>query len=887
MSSNQRPSLVLAPSVNTTRVVTTTTTTTTYAPIPLPVLPAPPVPHDLQKYPLLNAQLPPSFRQFPLVFPNGSRATFRDSDDGDDVFHEEEVVGGKGWHLIKSEDGAGPSRPVGLVEAVERFGRKRSYGDDGMMEGIESTVEHTSHTPPPRKKAKAAPVLPKISTINAAAPPSPLPSPHGSPPPPNIWPSAPPSGASSPQPPQLPIQPDASLATLMSLPSLVTHYSGLPTSLQSHLLITLLRHSPLPVLRTVHSVLTPTLARDFLNLLPPELVSHVLSFLPFNYIARASRVSKSWRNIIDCDPILWRDLLKSEKLWFGGESERAFAEALIRRRRRAGLPLPDGLSLANPFKVLFKSRYLTRNRWITNPEPKHLAFPAHGRSVVTCLLLSRGRIISASDDHSIHVYSPVTGQLLRSLAGHEGGVWALASTKDTLVSGSTDRTVRIWDLSTGRCTHVFGGHTSTVRCLAIVKPEWVDVEDEQGNIRKEKWPKRPLIVTGSRDHSLRVWVLPRPGEPEYRFDGADEADIDPADEDVDENPYHKLHLVGHEHAVRALAARGRTLVSGSYDSMVRVWDIITGTCKWILVGHTQKVYSVVLDSTRNQACSGSMDGTVRVWNLRTGECQHTLTGHTSLVGLLGLSPSHLVSAAADSTLRIWDPDTGEVRHMLAAHTGAITCFQHDEFKVLSGSDGTLKMWDVREGTIVREFLSNIHGVWQVVFEGRWCVAASHRSDATILDVWDFGNGEEDEDWIGEPVGGIYDEDMTDDEDEEMEQADADAMDQDLDILPSETDMAEDAAAFPEDAGVSELTVENVEHGADEDWGEDESQGEGASGPSRRMSSQPGRRSSSRQVGTQGRTSAPSSSTVPRLRPLLTNDETPTRPRLKNALSRRR
>jgi len=68
-----------------------------------------------------------------------------------------------------------------------------------------------------------------------------------------------------------------------------------------------------------------------------------------------------------------------------------------------------------------------------------------------------------------------------------------------------------------------------VRCLAIVKPEWVDIEDEHGNVRKEKWPKRPLIVTGSRDHSLRVWDLPRPGEPEYRFDGADEADIDPAD----------------------------------------------------------------------------------------------------------------------------------------------------------------------------------------------------------------------------------------------------------------------------------------------------------------------------------------------------------------------
>ena len=184
-----------------------------------------------------------------------------------------------------------------------------------------------------------------------------------------------------------------------------------------------------------------------------------------------------------------------------------------------------------------------------------------------------------------------------------------------------------------------------------------------------------------------------------------------------------------------------------------------------------------------------MDGTVRIWNLRTGQCRHTLAGHTSLVGLLGLSPSHLVSAAADSTLRIWDPDSGELRHTLAAHTGAITCFQHDEFKVLSGSDGTLKMWDVRDGSVVRDLLTGITGVWQVVFEGRWCVAASNRTEATVLDVWDFGEGEEGEGWVGEPAGGVYDDGSEDEEEEEEEdgeggeEGDLDAMDQDLE--PSE------------------------------------------------------------------------------------------------------
>lgn len=202
------------------------------------------------------------------------------------------------------------------------------------------------------------------------------------------------------------------------------------------------------------------------------------------------------------------------------------------------------------------------------------------------------------------------------------------------------------------------------------------------------------------------------------------------------------------------------------------------------------VYSVVLDPHRNQACSGSMDGTVRVWNLTTGQCVHTLTGHTSLVGLLGLSPSYLVSAAADSTLRVWDPDSGELKHTLQAHTGAITCFQHDEFKVLSGSDGTLKMWDIREGTFVKDLLTGINGVWQVVFEGRWCVAASNQVDATVINVWDFSREEGDDEWVGEPPGGLYD-DSSEDEDDDMEQADADAMDEDLEVVQSDPEMLDD------------------------------------------------------------------------------------------------
>src|SRR5699024_8490767 len=110
-------------------------------------------------------------------------------------------------------------------------------------------------------------------------------------------------------------------------------------------------------------------------------------------------------------------------------------------------------------------------------------------------------------------------------------------------------------------------------------------------------PKQPLIITGSRDSNLRVWKLPQPGEPKF-YQGS------PAQDDTD-CPYFVRVLTGHHHSVRAIAAHGDTLVSGSYDCTVRVWKISTGETVHRLQGHSLKVYSVVLDHERNRCISGS------------------------------------------------------------------------------------------------------------------------------------------------------------------------------------------------------------------------------------------------------------------------------------------
>ena len=619
--------------------------------------------------------------------------------------------------------------------------------------------------------------------------------------------------------------------SLMDIPILLDSFEAMPTEMKTYVMYQLLRRCPKQVLHFVAENVNPALKCDFLSLLPPELSQNIIRHLDLKSLCRASQVSKKWRQVIDTDEKVWKDLFdnegfevtptelqraisegwgwqhgsdpndyerdiscitvkssstalsspiavdtagdpaspKEDGLSFGqqrrpkrkaAQKSRASSRKQLKRHQSAAaevalfdteslkrhLEEADGpyaaaqaavLAVPNPdlgipnlknmhlYKSIYRRHHLISSNWMQDDiKPRHLAFKAHQRHVVTCLQFDADKILTGSDDTNINVYDTCTGALRARLEGHEGGVWALQYEGSTLVSGSTDRSVRVWDIDKRVCTHVFLGHTSTVRCLIILMPTEIA---KTPNGRPIIMPKEPIIVTGSRDSTLRVWKLPRPDDPPHVQASNPQEDT--------ESPYFIRALVGHGHSVRAIAAHGDTLVSGSYDSTVRVWKISTGETVHRLQGHNSKVYSVVLDHERNRCISGSMDNLVKIWSLETGNLLYNLEGHSSLVGLLDLQRDRLVSAAADSTLRIWDPDSGQCKNVLSAHTGAITCFQHDGRKVISGADRNLKMWNVQTGEFVRDLLKDLSGVWQVKFDERRCVAAVQRGGLTYIEVW--------------------------------------------------------------------------------------------------------------------------------------------------------
>lgn len=69
-----------------------------------------------------------------------------------------------------------------------------------------------------------------------------------------------------------------------------------------------------------------------------------------------------------------------------------------------------------------------------------------------------------------------------------------------------------------------------------------------------------------------------------------------------------------------------------------VWDILSGSCKNVLEGHSGEVLSVVLTRRGRFAVTGSMDGTARVWDLAAGSA-HLQRAHAGRVHGLIATPN--------------------------------------------------------------------------------------------------------------------------------------------------------------------------------------------------------------------------------------------------------
>ncbi|KAG9076375.1 hypothetical protein FRC06_009539, partial [Ceratobasidium sp. 370] len=168
----------------------------------------------------------------------------------------------------------------------------------------------------------------------------------------------------------------------------------------------------------------------------------------------------------------------------------------------------------------------------------------------------------------------------------------------------------------------------------------------------------------------------------------------------------------------AYSPDGAYILSGSYDSTIRIWDARTGqTVGKPLRGHIGRVNSVGYSPDGAYIVSGSSDNAIRIWDVRTGQTVgQPLQGPTRSVRLVGYSPdgAYIVSGSDDKTIRIWDARTGQtVGQPLRGHTGSVLSvgYSPDGAYIVSGSsDNTIRIWDARTGQTIGQPLQG-HTGW--------------------------------------------------------------------------------------------------------------------------------------------------------------------------------
>ena len=271
---------------------------------------------------------------------------------------------------------------------------------------------------------------------------------------------------------------------------------------------------------------------------------------------------------------------------------------------------------------------------------------------------------------------------------HNSPVFSLAAIVEAywLLSGDESGSVLLWDVATGQQLASVKAHSECVSCLAVT-------------------PDGSSFVSGSWDHSLKLWRLEAMQQPVVQFSG-------------------------HTDDVIAclVSSDGSRLYSGSTADSICVWDMTTGQQLASLHSHIDGVTSLALSGSL--LVSGSFDKTVKLWDTGSMQLLHTLLGHSETVesvavssvssdgSLRILSGGGYDGSAKDCSVRVWDAASGAQVAVLQGHSntvGCITVMSDGRLAASASDDRTICVWDLASLSLRARLEGHEYSVFSVLF----------------------------------------------------------------------------------------------------------------------------------------------------------------------------
>ena len=172
-------------------------------------------------------------------------------------------------------------------------------------------------------------------------------------------------------------------------------------------------------------------------------------------------------------------------------------------------------------------------------------------------------------------------------------------------------------------------------------------------------------------------------------------------------------FTGHAREVKAVAFSrdGSTLLTGSLDTTVKLWDLAKGMNTTTLEGHPGGIRSLAVSPDGSVLASASYyfgfgNGVVYLWDTAAGQNTFTLSGFTGSVLSVVISPNgSTLASGADGAIKLWNLHTGSHIATIQAHSGIYSvAYSRDGTKLAAGlHDGRLRIWDAITGESIANY----------------------------------------------------------------------------------------------------------------------------------------------------------------------------------------
>ncbi|GAB6904218.1 hypothetical protein JCM12296A_00520 [Desulfosarcina cetonica] len=188
---------------------------------------------------------------------------------------------------------------------------------------------------------------------------------------------------------------------------------------------------------------------------------------------------------------------------------------------------------------------------------------------------------------------------------------------------------------------------------------------------------------------------------------------------------------------------GSRFYSAGWDRAIRVWDANGEDQIGIYRGHSDEISTMDMDAGSGLIASGSWDGTIRIWNVNN-KMDHQAAAHHDEISMIrfGKDAETIVTASNDGLLKVHDTATLKTLHVLEGHTHWVTHFAFcgDTHLLSASDDHTVRLWEIAGGRCEKTFSGHgddVIGVQPVcALPG---TAVSHSTDGSMI-LWNVTTG---------------------------------------------------------------------------------------------------------------------------------------------------